>query len=722
MELLFCEYENHNLEINKELEKNAGMLTTKFKESFWEIEDDIDTIFCFEKMKTYESFFGDKAKSGGKSMSPSVERAEILKNIYQQLGSDNSYNLKYKKDRKKLKIDSLCLASIANVIKNILRNIIKQNNFSSLLDEVIDDNNFSQILDSEIMGFSLFQLKNEFNRVTELSFELSGIGDDEFEINYIILLYYFFKVLFPNVNSISINLDFIQASRKYNELKNPNDFKSQKMKEICQNYYNLFLSNFLVTCIISLASDNYIKLKIKSSESYINENNYIINKEYPNKHYREKIAKERGYIMLKKFMKIKTINRLSFSINSLDRFLFREIVTLIAFHREIETLELNLFYNPMFFNKRKIYLNYLKGQEFSEIDPNIIDKYGIVYYPYINTLSEEIMSVVEEEKIVDLLYPEFKKNLNNLKMILNEYIISFKEFSLDISPYDDISKYENYNIEILLFILVILSSLEKSQFIESLKLKCSNLEYLYVSEILKKINKLTTPKLIDLSKCEKLKNISLNIEGISLFLDFDKLPFNSLEKLELSISNLKDMEKISAFFNNHKNDLKRLTQVNVSFLFVYETKFISKEFMKIFLNLPPSVKILNITNENFMSQDEVLDIIKKIQKKNYSLNCELKCECLDLEGMLQKNKEEDLKMFFNSKGIINLNKCEIINDINRGIKLTLSPDENIVKSIIFCLNKIINNSDENQKEKNKKIFQNIFKFFGTKQNFNIILN
>ena len=49
----------------------------------------------------------------------------------------------------------------------------------------------------------------------------------------------------------------------------------------------------------------------------------------------------------------------------------------------------------MFFNKRKIYLNYLKGQEFSEIDPNIIDKYGIVYYPYINTLSEEIMSVVE---------------------------------------------------------------------------------------------------------------------------------------------------------------------------------------------------------------------------------------------------------------------------------------------------------------------------------------
>ena len=56
MELLFCEYENHNLEINKELEKNAGMLTTKFKESFWEIEDDIDTIFCFEKMKTYESF------------------------------------------------------------------------------------------------------------------------------------------------------------------------------------------------------------------------------------------------------------------------------------------------------------------------------------------------------------------------------------------------------------------------------------------------------------------------------------------------------------------------------------------------------------------------------------------------------------------------------------------------------------------------------------------
>ena len=86
----------------------------------------------------------------------------------------------------------------------------------------------------------------------------------------------------------------------------------------------------------------------------------------------------------------------------------------------IKSLELSLFYNPKFFNKRKIYLNYLGGQDFTEIDPNTIDKYGIVYFPYIRMLCEDIMSIIEEEKIPDLLYPEFKKNLNNLKIILNQ--------------------------------------------------------------------------------------------------------------------------------------------------------------------------------------------------------------------------------------------------------------------------------------------------------------
>ena len=430
-----------------------------------------------------------------------------------------------------------------------------------------------------------------------------------------------------------------------------------------------------------LSNETLAKLKIEASESYINEINYIINKQCKNKNYTEKIMKENGLILFKKLMKIKNINNLSLSINCLDRFLFNELISFITLNRNMQILELNLFYNPKFFIMRKIYLNYLKGQDYYEIDPNIMDKYAIVYFPYIETLEKDIPSRVEEEKIPDLIFPEFKKNLNILKMILNEYIISFCEFSLDISPYDELSKYENYNVEIILFIFSILLFLEKSKNIKTLRLKCSNIDYNLVSLILKKINKLISLKLIDFSGCEKLSNLSLEIQGISLILNFSNLPFNSLEKLDLSISALKDIKKLDEFFKEHKDDLKNLTQLNLSFPFVYDFDNSTKSFIKIFDNLPPNLKILTINNENMIKKEDILEIIKKIQNNKISLNCELKCECFELEEFLNDYKIEDLKAFLNSNGNINIEKLEIIKDTIGGIKFNffVLPNQEVLK-------------------------------------------
>jgi hypothetical protein len=96
--------------------------------------------------------------------------------------------------------------------------------------------------------------------------------------------------------------------------------------------------------------------------------------------------------------------------------LFNETIDFITLVGALESLKLNLFYNPNFFKKRKIDLNYLWGQEYYEIDPNLIDKYGIIYYPYVDKLGEEINSVIDDEKILDLIFPEFKKNITNLKL------------------------------------------------------------------------------------------------------------------------------------------------------------------------------------------------------------------------------------------------------------------------------------------------------------------
>ena len=678
-------------------------------------------------MKFYQNKLSEKSKSGGKNMSQSMQRAELIKIACQKIVKEKTCKLNFKKNYKKLKINNSCLIAIANVIKLMLEKIIDKNEFHYYLDDIIEKDNFSSVLSAGTEGKTLQEIIKNFKKVEKISFRLLEINEDESEINYILLFYYFYKVLFPNVNTISINFDIFPLLKIYNEFKNPYNFKGGVVKEISSSFESSFITNFLITCIIVLSKNalNLKKLKVKSSESFIYENSNVICKEFSNKNIREKISKEKGFILFKKLMKLKTMTSLSFSINCLDLFLFKEIINFIALRRTIESLELNLFYNPKFFNRRKIFLNYFKSLEFKEIDPNFMEKYGIVYFPYINKLGEDIQTLIEDEKIPDLLYLEFKKNLNNLKIILNQYIISFKEFSLDITPYEELRKHENYNVQILLFILVIMHSLENSKEIETLKLKCENFEYAYVSQILKRINKLKTQKLIDFSKCNKLKNLSLDIQGITLLLNFSLLPFNSLQTLGLSITALKDMEKLLEFFRNHKNDLKNLTQLNLSFLLAYDTNYTFKAFLKIFDNLPLSIKALNIYNENMMKIAEVLDIIQKILRNNvYVYNCEFKCDCLDLEKYMDVNKTAELKNFLNSKGLINIHKCEIITNQFKRIRLGFISHLNadFYKSIIFYYKKMEKNNENGKKIDSKKIITNILEFMGNYQNFDIILN
>ena len=173
MEIMNCEYENNQIEIIKST-KNLADIVTKIKENFWDYEEEIDKIYSYENMKLYEAIFGDRTKYGGKNMSRSLERAEIIKIISNQIGQEKSFNLNFKKNATKLKIDYLCLTTIANVIQRIIKNIINQPDFHQLLDEILDNNNFTRVLDCEIWGLTLMQIRNDFKGVKELSFELSG--------------------------------------------------------------------------------------------------------------------------------------------------------------------------------------------------------------------------------------------------------------------------------------------------------------------------------------------------------------------------------------------------------------------------------------------------------------------------------------------------------------------------------------------------------------------
>ena len=281
MEILNCEYENKKLEI-KTPTNNLLDIVNGIRQNFWDVENDLNDFYILENMKFYNDIISNAVKTAGKNAIKNNKRAELIKYIYNQTQSEGTCRLNFSdKNKKKLKIDYYCLESIAYVICNLINTFIRENDFPIILNDVIDNNYFSKVYDCQIWNTTLMNLKNEFNQVETINFELSSSNDREFQINYIILFYHFYKVFFPNVKSISINLDFHQLNKKYMDLKNPYDFKETKIKDLCKNMHNIFRANYILVCLFSVKSLK--KLKIKSSESYINEIYYIIGQEYSKK-------------------------------------------------------------------------------------------------------------------------------------------------------------------------------------------------------------------------------------------------------------------------------------------------------------------------------------------------------------------------------------------------------------------------------------------------------
>ena len=723
MEILNYDIETHSF---VKTSKNLGDMVTKVRELNWDYSEK-DYEFDLRYMKIVDTLFKEKIKIQSKRNTKSNEDAELVKYLYSQIPKPKENTFKcnivfYGDDLKSLRIDYFCLSSIVNIIMNILDNIINQFNFPQLLSEVIEQNNFSRIMDIALWGKSIMKYKDEFKEVENISFCLSSSHDDNINIYYVILFSYFYKVLFPKVKSVTINLNEVRINNVYNIDKNPYKIRESDVVLFCKKFENLFLSNLIITSLLT-NYDSLHALRIIMSESFINEINYIIDKEFEKSHFKEMISKKISLIYFRKLMMIKKISKLSITINSLDIFLFKEIINLIALHTDAQELELQLFSEPKFFNLRKLYLNYLTGQEFQDIDPNIIEKYQIIMYPYIDSLDESIIPLIEEEKIPDLLFPFFKKNINNLKLILNDYVKNYKTFYLDISPYEELCKYDNYNIEIILFVFVVLCAFENSSLIKTLQLKCLNINYSSVLHIKKKINKLISGKLIDLSNCKELENLGLNMEGISLLLDFNTIPVDNLKKLSFELSTLQDVKALSEYLKNKKKELIKLTEFKLS-ITINDSEKIFDELLKILENIPCNLETLKLTIENNIGKKELVKIVKAMNKNMNLLeklnNLSLHCNSRELDNYLDENKINNLKEYLHEKNANFVGKCKSSAE-NRRITLSLLkwPKLDILTSIMLSFNKIVNNSEV---KNSKKIFSKIFDFMGKSQDFFVFVN
>ena len=282
-------YDSENRRFTK-YSSNLGDIFTKIRKlNCWDLEDLIPG-FELKCMKTVDLLFGDKDRTKLQSKKiKNNEDAELIKIIYNAMPKpkENQFkcNIKFDENNpKSLNIDYYCLQTISVIIMHILENIIKPSNFPSLLNEVLS-NNFCRIMDISLWGSSLMKYKNDFNEVESLSFYLSTTHDDKFDINYTILFYYFFPVLFPKVKNVTINLNVNRINNIYNIDKNPYKIKECDVVEFSTRFENLFISNFIIINLISNI-ENLYALRILMCESFINEINYAFGKEFEKSNFK----------------------------------------------------------------------------------------------------------------------------------------------------------------------------------------------------------------------------------------------------------------------------------------------------------------------------------------------------------------------------------------------------------------------------------------------------
>jgi hypothetical protein len=260
-----------------------------------------------------------------------------------------------------------------------------------------------------------------------------------------------------------------------------------------------------------------------------------------------------------------------------------------------------------------------------------------------------------------------------------------------------------------------------------------NINYISVQQIKKAINKLKKEKLkdenkdqelkdIDLSKCEALESIAFNMTGISFFVDFSKLPINSLKSLEIEISSLKDLKSINEGLRNQKDKFKKLTEIRMN-ICINNFEDIFDELLKIFENIPFSVEILKITIENIIGKSELYKILKAYHRnirKEQKINCSLYCNSKELEGFSDESKIKLLKDSYNAENGLFINKCELKSETPKNqapiikkiiFSLVNWPEKNIIESIISSFKKNVNEYKDFQRY-NKNIFSRIFSFIG----------
>ena len=626
----------------------------------------------------------------------------------------------------------------------------------------------------EIHGIKLQKVKINLESIKQMNICISEKNlnilemKTRFEINIFVikLFFLFFRVFFKNVLTLNIDLNIYEINNYFNKESNPYKIKEKRLLKLSKLYEKVVLCNLVII-------KNLVKFKELSTIKFILYDSYQIelyniivkyfskNSEIPNNDNNNNTEEVAIPAFTNKILffdhliqkQIKNYLEFNIDINALDPLLFLNVNLLLYQYKNIINTSIN-FFNFDKVNLRKTLLNsyyfflYLKEnekeKEINMINPlpqkfypdkinSIFESDYKIYYNYINNINDfKNKLLLRDEEIPNELFPYFNYNLNLLLFILIEKFKLDKNnqnsLSLNFQSINDsitnLHSYNNYNCAILSFIFNLFQELETN----------SNLENLCVLEIY--LDDLSEKKEYIIKymfnnfrnnipfnfKKLNLTSMKLDIPNITLILPFENFPCNNLQQLILSNLSFNDLENFANTLINNKHNFKRLNIIDISIAFMLEdfrkpikillTETISPKLINFCLKIPCYIEysdIVDIVSWIKKSRNKGVAYFLKLSNEELSINIGNKSFVSMVDIFIKKSKKQSLR-----KNLITKIKCENNKGINIEIKLLNKEKINYFLKFIFCFNKAYEKGNKKKLSNinKQKIFENIFYYMG----------
>lgn len=511
-------------------------------------------------------------------------------------------NLESKIIHNKLILNYQTLSQIVDYLLFLLNRAIQQKKE----DEITSFLNKGSISSQFGVKVNEKELKIDFFwKVQVLEIKLSeSLNSDLINLDKIIFFEICYNTLFPNINTISFDLNINKLNEIYLDDDSPYKMRKNSIENISKNFSNCIIGNYILLYkLCQKSKKKKFNFHIKLNDDYIKEIETVFWSQIETLTI-PKPSKEKTHLLL--YSHLYSLNKLHFldcSINALDKLLFNIVLIMIFRNNDLTGFSIKLFPNEI--NKRKMLLNNLIFDKKDEesID-NIYKHYDILHKEKYDWQHKD-NNIIKDEFILDLLFDDFSLNLIRLSVVIQKKC-KVQVMKLNCILPEELREKLNYSYAIGYFIFNLFNIF---------LLKVFQIKF----DLLEVTSNVNLPDLffqkpiipINISNLT-INQMVINLKNLSKFINLDYLP-QSLTSLTMTSIGFEDLCKLAQGISKKKYELEKLREIIIEVNYT-KTENYDEPLKQLLLALPDNLYKFTYKMKTYIDDTLIVNSINYLIK------------------------------------------------------------------------------------------------------------